>query len=664
MTVALRRGARRAGGLAAPVAAGRWRSWRRGAALVIVLVAVVGGWAVPAVAAEQLTIRKIDTSAFPEVKVSALFTGARPDLTEVSVRENGKLVADLDVKPLSESTTPVGIVLVIDTSGSMKANGRLDQARRAARAFVDRKLANDQIALVTFSNEPRVAVNFTADAGPLVAAIDGLQPAGETALWDGVRTGANLLSERTDLLPYLVVLSDGADTVSQSASGDAFGSARTARAGVFSIAITGSGESDAPALRSLADETGGTFFETRDAGELDRIYADLQGVLQNQYELSWTSAVKTPDIALAVKVGSAVAEGSAALNSVSLGAAAQPTVVDTPTTPGFLASSGLFVIALLAGLSAACFGAFVVLFRRDGPALDDVLKAYTGGGAPAAPAGGAAVATGDRTLMPESMRKAFERTAELAGGGGALAKLDTRLDQADLKVSALEAVLFTAGGLVVVGIVGMIAGGPLVALSFLLLSGLAPFAVLSQLASRRRKAFTQQLPDTLQLLASSLRAGYSLTQGLDAVAQEVEDPTGRELRRVVLETRLGRDMELALEDLAARMQSKDFDWVVMAIRIQREVGGNLAELLTNVAETMISRERLRREVSALTAEGRLSAIIVGALPFLIGIAVTVLNPGYINVLFTNPTGKILLLGATILMLVGFVWMKKTIEIDV
>ena len=627
------------------------------------MLAMLGFWPAPVAAAEQLTIRKIDTSAFPEVKVSALFTGARPDIAQVSVRENGKLVADLDVKPLSESATPVGIVLVIDTSGSMKANGRLEQAKVAARSFVDRKLPNDQIALVTFSNEPRVAVNFTVDPGPLVAAIDGLQPAGETALWDGVRTGANLLTERADLLPYLVVLSDGADTVSQSASADAFGAARSARAGVFAVALTGSGESDAPALRSLADETGGTFFETRNAADLDRIYADLQGVLQNQYELSWTSSVDTPDIALSVKVGSAVADGSAALNSVSLGAAAQPTVVATPSTPGFLQSSGLYVIALLAGLSAACFGAFVVLFRRDGPALDDVLQAYTGASAaPAASAGGADA--GDRTLMPESMRKAFERTAELAGGGGALAKLDARLDQADLKVSALEAVLFTAGGLVLVGILGLVAGGPLVALSFLLLFGLAPFAVLSQLASRRRKAFTQQLPDTLQLLASSLRAGYSLTQGLDAVAQEVEDPTGRELRRVVLETRLGRDMESALEDLAARMQSKDFDWVVMAIRIQREVGGNLAELLTNVAETMISRERLRREVSALTAEGRLSAIIVGALPFLIGIAVTVLNPGYINVLFTNPLGKIMLLGATVLMLVGFVWMKKTIEIDV
>src|SRR5688500_19528024 len=139
---------------------------------------------------------------------------------------------------------------------------------------------------------------------------------------------------------------------------------------------------------------------------------------------------------------------------------------------------------------------------------------------------------------------------------------------------------------------------------------------------------------------------------------------GRELRRVVLETRLGRDMESSLEDLGRRMESKDFDWVVMAIRIQREVGGNLAELLTNVAETMISRERLRREVSSLTAEGRLSAMVVGALPLLIGAAITVLNPGYINALFTDARGRIMLLGATILTLFGFFWIKKTIEVVV
>jgi tight adherence protein B len=614
----------------------------------------------PAGAAEQLTIRKIDTTAYPEVHVSALYTGDRPDLTGVSVRENGRLVADLTVVPVGESATPVGIVLVIDVSGSMQAAGRLDRAKDAARNFVERKLPNDQIALVTFANEPRVAVNFTADVAPLVAAIDGLRPAGETALWDGVRVGSNLFADRADLVPYLVVLSDGADTVSGSTAAEAFAAARGVQAGVFSIAITGSGESDVPALQALADATGGTFAETREAAQLGRIYADLQGVLQNQYEISWTSSVQTPAIEISVKVGDAVAQGSAALNTVSFGTAAQPRVVEVPSMPAVLVDRGPVIIAVLAGLAAAALGVAVAMLRREGRGLDEVLRAYTGAGAGV----GAAADDEERSLVPEAVRRAVERTAELAGGGGALDRLDIKLDQADLKLRAQEAVLFFGVAMVVVSIAGLALGGPMVALAFLIVGALAPMALLNQLATRRRKAFTAQLPDTLQLLASSLRAGYSLLQGLDAVAQEVDDPMGRELRRVVLETRLGRDMELALGDLADRMQSKDFDWVVMAIRIQREVGGNLAELLTSVAETMIGRERLRREVSALTAEGRLSAIIVGALPLVIGLAISVLNPGYIDALFTSSIGRAMVLGATVLTLVGFAWMKKTIEIEV
>jgi tight adherence protein B len=630
-------------------------------ALVVGLLLLLSLLPTPAGAAEQLTIRKIDTTGYPEVRVSALFTGERPDLAEVTVRENGRIISDLAVVPVAESTTPVGIVLVLDVSGSMEAGGRLARAKEAARNFVERKLPNDQIALVTFANEPRVAVNFTADPAPLVAAIDGLQPAGETALWDGVRVGSNLFSDRADLVPYLVVLSDGADTVSGSTAAEAFAAARGVQAGVFSIAITGSGESDVPALQALADATGGTFAETRDAAQLGRIYTDLQGVLQNQYEISWTSAARTPAIEISVKVGDAVADGSAALNSVSFGTAAQPRVVEVPSTPAVLVDRGPLVIAVLAGLAAAALGVAVAMLRRDGPGLDEVLRAYTGGGA------GVGVATPDeedRSFVPEAVRRAVERTAELAGGGGALDRLDTKLDQADLKLRAQEAVLFFGVAMVVVALLGLVLGGPMVALAMLLVGSLAPLALLNQLGTRRRKAFTAQLPDTLQLLASSLRAGYSLLQGLDAVAQEVDDPMGRELRRVVLETRLGRDMELALGDLAGRMQSKDFDWVVMAIRIQREVGGNLAELLTSVAETMIGRERLRREVSALTAEGRLSAIIVGALPLVIGLAISVLNPGYINGLFTSSLGRAMVLGATVLTLVGFVWMKKTIEIEV
>jgi tight adherence protein B len=168
----------------------------------------------------------------------------------------------------------------------------------------------------------------------------------------------------------------------------------------------------------------------------------------------------------------------------------------------------------------------------------------------------------------------------------------------------------------------------------------------------------------LTLLAGTLRAGYSLLQGVEAVAQEVEDPMGRELRRVLAEARLGRPLEDALEDAADRMKSGDFDWAVMAIRIQREVGGNLAELLDTVADTMIQRERLRREVRALTAEGRISAIILGLLPVGLGLVMWSMNPDYMRPLFHDGFGQAMLIGSILLAVVGFYWMKKTIEIEV
>ena len=172
------------------------------------------------------------------------------------------------------------------------------------------------------------------------------------------------------------------------------------------------------------------------------------------------------------------------------------------------------------------------------------------------------------------------------------------------------------------------------------------------------------LPDTLQLLSGTLRAGYSLMQGVEAVSHEVEEPMGFELRRVVTESRLGRPLEEALEGTAERMNSPDFAWAVMAIRIQREVGGNLSELLLTVAETMTARERLRRDVSALTAEGRVSAFVLGILPIGLGIAIYILNPEYIQRLFDTTIGNILLVVAGISMLIGFFWMKKIIDIEI
>ncbi len=214
-------------------------------------------------------------------------------------------------------------------------------------------------------------------------------------------------------------------------------------------------------------------------------------------------------------------------------------------------------------------------------------------------------------------------------------------------------------------ILGLLLSGSIIgALITALIFGFFQVFAVRFMARKRMKAFEKQLPDTLQLLAGTLRAGYSLPQGLEAVSKEISDPMGYELTRVMTEARLGRELEDALNSTAERLESDDFAWAVMAISIQREVGGNLNELLMTVSDTMVARERLHGEVAALTAEGKLSAAILGGLPPALGMVMYVMNPAYISPLFTTTIGKALIGVALTLMLIGMGWMKKVITINV
>ena len=186
----------------------------------------------------------------------------------------------------------------------------------------------------------------------------------------------------------------------------------------------------------------------------------------------------------------------------------------------------------------------------------------------------------------------------------------------------------------------------------------------SHVASKQKKKFDMQLPDTLNLLSTSLRAGYSVMQAIEAAAQEAPEPTRREFGRAMTEIRLGRPLIDALNDIATRMESKDFEWAVIAIAIQREVGGNLAEVLQSTAETMMHRNRFRREVKALTAEGRISAWIMALMPIGVIVAIWVMNPDYIVPLWSTPIGIALSVGGVILMGAGIFWMMKIVSIDV
>jgi tight adherence protein B len=172
-----------------------------------------------------------------------------------------------------------------------------------------------------------------------------------------------------------------------------------------------------------------------------------------------------------------------------------------------------------------------------------------------------------------------------------------------------------------------------------------------------------QLPDTLNLISTSLRAGYSLLQALEAVGEEAPDPTRREFGRAIAEIRLGMNLHDALDGIAVRMGSQDFDWTVMAIGIQREVGGNLAEVLQTTAETMVHRNRLRREMKALTAEGRISALILSIMPFGLFGFIWLTNPDYLEPLLTSTVGLIVMAGGVVFIGVGIFWMQKIVTID-
>ena len=181
---------------------------------------------------------------------------------------------------------------------------------------------------------------------------------------------------------------------------------------------------------------------------------------------------------------------------------------------------------------------------------------------------------------------------------------------------------------------------------------------------RRRTAFRDQLPDVLQFVAGSIRAGFSLGQALAAVVREGSQPAADEFSRALAEARIGLDLEVALDGVARRMDSVDLRWAVMAIRIQREVGGNLAEVLATTVATMRERAYLHRHVRSLTAEGRLSGVILIALPLLMGAWLFFTDRTYLIPLYTTPIGLVLLFGSLVLFVLGVLWMRVAIKVEV
>ena len=418
-------------------------------------------------------------------------------------------------------------------------------------------------------------------------------------------------------------------------------------------------------MADLIGETDGSLITTTKADDLSGIYTDIQESIHKQYRLTFPSQAATSGPAeLKLTIGTSTEEISYTPGARLSAGQLQPVEEAKPFGPSIFRTSGGLLIGLLLVLAAVAGAVWSVVssFASAPRSLDTMLQPYADGFV----AGEGADTDEDPSIVHNPMlQRAVQLTSEFADRRGALERIENSLERANLPLRAGEALFVYLAGIVAAFLLAsVLARNVVVGLIFAVFFALVPAAYLNFRANRRRKQFHAQLPDTLQLLAGTLRAGYSLMQGVEAVAQEVAEPMRREITRVVTEARLGRPLEQSLDAVAERMDSNDFAWAVMAIRIQREVGGNLAELLLTVSETMVARERLRRDVNSLTAEGKISAIVLGILPLGLAGAMYVINPDYISLLWEETIGIAMLIGGVVLAGIGYVWMMRTIRIDI
>lgn len=250
-------------------------------------------------------------------------------------------------------------------------------------------------------------------------------------------------------------------------------------------------------------------------------------------------------------------------------------------------------------------------------------------------------------------------------GNKYMVNLETQIIQAHIMLKVEEFItieLLSAFGFLLLGLV--IFNAKLLALPFAVAGFFLPTLLVKMKKKSILKKIDQQLPDTIMLLSNSLKAGYSFMQAVDVASKELPPPISLEFKQLLKEVNLGVNAETALESLSGRVQSEDMKLVMLAVLIQREIGGNLSEILDNISDTIRARIKIKGEISVLTAQGRISGVIISLLPVALGFAIYMLNPSYITVLFTEPLGMMMLGASVIMQMIGIMFIRKIIRIEV
>lgn len=604
---------------------------------------------------DDVAIKSVDPSAFPKMTLVVESPETKPD--EIDITENEEGVEDLKVSALTRSGGSVDVVLVIDTSGSMLGEP-FAAAMRAARSFIAKLPDEISVGVVSFADRPTVASQITSDHDAALDALSTLHPDGETALYDGLRVASGLFSG--DGQHNIVVLSDGGDTVSNGSLQAAARAARDAEATIRSVGLR-SGEFDAKALQSLARLTNGKY-EAVATANLQDLYQQVATEIASQFVITYTSeAPEASDAQLVVRTPAGFD------TAVYLTADLPDDPVDEPAPrpEGGLALTGTGGLAIALGLSFLAFFVFgtMTLGGRARVRRDRRLAARMG----VAVAESEAISQpGTDSVAPNWIPDSFIEVAGRVANRGTLGeKVDRKLERAGIAMSPPEFFAIVAMAGIGSGMLGVLLFQNAV-LGFLMtsLGGGIPFIALGTGVGRRSKRLQAQLADILMILASSLRAGHSFLQALDSVAQEAGEPAAGEFSRAVAEVRLGRSLEESLQDLADRVDSDDFRWAILAVTIQREVGGNLAEVLDTVASTIRERDVVRRQIDVLSAEGKLSIYVLTALPVFLALYMLAVNPEYLSLLWTTQLGLVMSITGMALLTVGIAWMRRVVKIRV
>ena len=611
--------------------------------LALTAVVALLGLAPAAGADEALTVVSTDVAGYPDVRMVVAVPAAAGDqglaASAVTVTESGK------GRPVTVEALPaeqLEVALVIDTSGSMQG-APLVAAKTAAQAFVERLPQAVPVSVIGFGASPSVVSPRSANRPAQLAAIRALTAGGQTALYDALGLALTQLQQPgAGSRRMAVLLTDGGDTASAARLEATAAAMAAAKVPLFAVELR-TNESSPDALARLTSGSGGRVVPAADPAGLAGAFDTIAGQVVRQHAVTYRSAANggtDVDVAVDLKGTRATARVRLELPAGSPPAPA-PTVADRDGRPSAgghwtLAAGGALTGAGLLGLLLAYFltrtpRARGLASAKRGIALADVTDR--------------AESMGDTLLRRRGGVAAVARTLELAG--------------VDLRPGELLAGITAGAGLLL--LVGWMFIAPVAGVVLALLVPMVARVVVHVMATQRRSKFTGQLADTLQILAGSLRAGHGLAQAIDTVARESESPTAEEFRRLTIETRLGRDLVESLAAMADRMGSEDFEWVVQAVQIQREVGGDLAEILDTVAATVRDRIRIRRQVSALSAEGRISAWVLMVLPFGLGGMMALTNRGYLSPLYSTGTGLGLLAGAAVLLAIGGFWLRRIVK---